>query len=257
MSCRWFINFYAFHPDKHDVPSADHLPDGVEEVFLPTPDGKRLHCYWIARATAKRTLIYFHGNAGNISHRIPDLLNLADMGLNVLGVGYRGYGKSTGKPSEKGLYIDGRAAIDHVTGDRSVSPARVILLGRSIGSTVAVDLARQEAIGGLILVTPMTTGKAMGKYHGFGVLSALASDAFDNLNKIAHIRSPLLVVHGTSDNIVPVAMGEQLHAQAPSPKKIVIIQGAGHNDISIGGVGGVNMYWDAIREWLQSLPGAG
>lgn len=257
MGCRWFVNLYAFHPDRHDVPAPGSLPAGVEEVFLPTADGENLQCYWIAQKNAKQTLIYFHGNAGNISHRIPDLLTLADLGPNVLGVGYRGYGKSTGKPSENGLYMDGRAALDHVKRVQGFSPGQVIVMGRSIGSTVAVDLARHEAFAGLILVTPMTTGKAMGKYHGFGFLSALAGDAFNNLSKIADIRSPLLILHGTTDNIVPMAMGEQLHARAPAPKSFVAVQGAGHNDISIGGVGGVNLYWKAIGQWIHSLPGNG
>ena len=97
----------------------------------------------------------------------------------------------------------------------------------------------------------------MGKYHGFGFLSALAGDAFNNLSKIADIRSPLLILHGTTDNIVPMAMGEQLHARAPAPKSFVAVQGAGHNDISIGGVGGVNIYWKAIGQWIHSLPGKG
>lgn len=254
MGCRWFVNLYAFHPDRHDLPASHRLPAGVEEIFLPTPDGENLHCYWIAQKAAKRTLIYFHGNAGNISHRIPDLLTLADMGLNVLGVGYRGYGKSSGKPSENGIYIDGRAALDHVDRVYGFTPGQVIVMGRSLGSAVAVDLARQYPLAALVLVTPMTTGKAMGRYHGFGPLAALAGDAFDSLNKIAHIRSPLLVVHGTTDTIVPMSMGEQLLARAPSPKKFIAIQGAGHNDISIGGVGGVNIYWKAIRQWIQSLP---
>lgn len=250
MSCRWLVNFYAFHPDRHDVPAADRLPPGVEEVFVSTPDGEALQCYWIARADTNRALVYFHGNAGNISHRIPDLIALADMGLNVLGVGYRGYGKSSGKPSEKGIYIDGRAALDYVARVYGVPSDRVILLGRSIGSTVAVDIARHEKVAALILVSPMTTGKAMGKYHGLGVLTTFAGDAFGNLDKITNIRSPLLILHGTLDNIVPFPMGEQLFAQAPSPKKFVAIKGAGHNDISIGAG---HLYWDAIRQWVQSL----
>lgn len=257
MGCRWLVNFYAFYPDREDLVAVDHLPSGVEEVIIPTADGKTLQCYWITRPAAARTLIYFHGNAGNIGHRIPDLLALADMGLNVLGVGYRGYGKSSGKPSEKGIYIDGRAALDHVNRVHNITSQQVILLGRSIGSTVAVDLARQNQVAGLILVTPMTTGKALAKFHHFGILTTLAGDAFDNLNKIVHIRSPLLIVHGTLDNIVPFSMGEQLYAQAPSPKHFADIQGAGHNDISLGNYTRTDPYWDAIRQWVQALPGDG
>ncbi len=253
MGCRWLINFYSFFPDRTDLPPADSLPAGVEEVFFATPDGETLQCYWIRPPQARRALIYFHGNAGNISHRMQDLLALADMNMAVLGVSYRGYGRSTGKPSEKGIYQDGRAALDYVTETHGFKVEKVILLGRSIGSAVAVDLAQNKHLAAVILVTPMSTGKAMGKFHGFGILSALAGDAFNNLHKIDHLRCPLLVVHGTLDKIVPFHMGEQLFARAPSPKQFRAIQGAGHNDISMPGTPFADPYWQAIRHWLQSF----
>lgn len=253
IGCQALLNFYSFHPDRHDVPDAKQLPAGVEEVFLPTSDGETLQSYWLARPASSRVLIYFHGNAGNISHRIPDLRILADMGVNVLGVGYRGYGKSSGKPSEQGIYLDGEAALAYVSRAHGFTPERVILLGRSIGSTVAVEVARHHDLAALILVTPMTTGRAMGKYHGFGMLAALAGDAFDNLGKIVDIRCPLLIVHGTRDKIVPYTMGEQLYALAPWPKHFTAVEGAGHNDISTRGSG---PYWRAIRAMLTSLPEA-
>jgi hypothetical protein len=96
MNCRFLINKMAFFPDRFDIPPVDRLPKGVEQVRIPTSDGEQLQCYWIPNDDSRHVLIYFHGNAGNISHRLPDLLNLAQMGLNVLGVGYRGYGTSTG-----------------------------------------------------------------------------------------------------------------------------------------------------------------
>lgn len=254
VSCRWLVNFYAFFPDRTDIPSVDRLPEGVAEIFIPTSDGESLQCYWIERPGAVRVLIYFHGNAGNISHRIPDLCVLGDMGIHVLGVGYRGYGKSTGTPSEPGLYIDGRAALAYVTRTRGVTPEQIIVMGRSIGSTVAVDLSQDQPLAALILVTPMTSGKAMGKFHGFGFLAGLAGDAFNNLGKIHRIQCPLLVVHGTQDDIVPFSMGRQLYEQAPSPKQFEAIQGAGHNDISIRGTSFAESYWHVIRKWLQLLP---
>lgn len=251
IGCQSFVNFYSFHPDRHDVPDTAQLPPGVEEIFLSTSDGESLHCYWLERPAASHLLIYFHGNAGNISHRIPDLMVLADMGVKVLGVGYRGYGKSSGKPSEEGIYLDGRAALDYVSRTHGVAPEKVILLGRSIGSTVAVERASQEQLAALVLVTPLTSGRAMGKHHGFGFLANLAGDAFNNLDKIETIRCPLLIVHGTRDEIVPFSMGEQLYALAPKPKFFKAIEGVGHNDISTLGAGA---YWRAIREFVVSLP---
>ncbi len=250
MGCRFIVNFFAFHPDRHDLLPADRLPAGLQEVFIPTKDREQLQCYWIARQQSPWLLIYFHGNAGNIGHRIPDLLTLADMGLNVLGVGYRGYGKSTGSPSEQGIYRDGQAALAYAQKILGFNLKRIILLGRSLGSCVAVDIARQKALAALVLVTPMTTGRAMGKFHRFGPIALMAGNAFDNLTKIKAIQCPLLIVHGRSDEIVPFYMGEQLYAQAPQPKRFVPIQGAGHNDISIVGA---DRYWGAIRQLIETL----
>jgi fermentation-respiration switch protein FrsA (DUF1100 family) len=248
MNCRFLINKMAFFPDRFDIPSTDRLPKGVEQVHIPTDDGQQLQCYWIPRSGSRRVLIYFHGNAGNISHRLPDLLNLAQMNLNVLGVGYRGYGTSTGTPSEAGIYRDGHAALNFITGEKGFDHHRAYLLGRSIGSTVAVEIARKQALAGVILVTPLTTAKAVARANGFGLFSALAGDAFNNSGKISELRSPLLIIHGTRDETIPFRLGRELFDQAPSPKEFATIEGAGHNDITLAAAG---RYWNAIEQWVN------
>lgn len=250
MGCRFLVNFFSFFPDRQDLLSPESLPPGVEERFIDTADGERLQCYWISRPRSRHLLIYFHGNAGNIGHRLPDLGILADMNINVLGVGYRGYGRSSGRPSEAGIYADGRAALEYAGRILGFGPEAIVLFGRSIGSTVAVNTAMDTAVAAVILVSPMTSGKAMGRQGGFGPLAFLAGDAFDNLSKIKRLSSPLLIVHGTADEIIPFAMGRKLHAAAPEPKTFAPIAGAGHNDISIATAGA---YWEAVARFLSTL----
>lgn len=250
MSCRFLVNFFSFFPDRQDLLPPDRLPPDVEERFIDTEDGEQLQCYWIARPQSRYLLIYFHGNGGNIGHRLPDLRILADMNLNVLGVGYRGYGRSSGKPSEAGIYADGRAALDYAGQVLGFGPGRTILFGRSIGSTVAVNSAVETDVAAVILVSPMTSGKAVGRQGGFGPLAFLAGDAFDNLSRIKRVRSPLLIVHGTADEIIPFAMGRELYAAASEPKTFVPIAGAGHNDLSTSTAGA---YWEAVVRFLSAL----
>lgn len=248
MNCRFAVNHFAFHPDRQDLIPPDRLPAGVEERFVPTPDNEKLQCYWIPRSDSQRLLIYFHGNAGNIGHRMDDLLTLADMGLSVLGVGYRGYGRSTGRPSERGIYADGRAALAYGMKTLGFKQGQIILVGRSIGSTVAVETARQQTLAAVILVSPMTSGRAVGRAHGFGFLSHLAGDAFDNLSKIKTVHSPLLIIHGTADEVIPFDLGRQLFQAAGPPKQFVAVEGAHHNDLSIIHA---QPYWQAVRAFLQ------
>ena len=249
MNCRFLINKMAFFPDRFDIPPVDRLPEGVAQVRIPTSDGQQLQCYWIPRSDSRRVLIYFHGNAGNISHRLPDLLNLARMNLNVLGVGYRGYGTSTGTPSEEGIYRDGQAALHHIIEKKGFDRGQIYLLGRSIGSTVAVEIAQKMALAGVILVTPLTTAKAVAKANGLGIFSSLAGDAFNNSRKISELRAPLLIIHGTRDEIIPFRLGRQLFDQAVVPKEFVAIEGAGHNDINLAAAG---RYWKAIEKWVNT-----
>lgn len=247
MGCRVAVNFFAFHPDRNDLIPIDRLPTGVEERFIHTEDGHRLQCYWLARPEQRRLLIYFHGNAGNVGHRLPDLITLSEMGFGVLGVGYRGYGSSSGRPSEEGIYADGQSALDYAFRELGFQASDITLFGRSIGSTVAVEVGRHHPVGAVVLVSPITSGKAAGRLH-FGPLALLAGNAFDNLSKIKELHSPLLIVHGTEDEVLPYEMGRQLFAAANEPKYFEPIQGAGHNDLSFGAA---DSYWRVIRHFLD------
>ncbi len=244
----WFLTSCAFHPDRQDVPAADQLPAGVQELFISTGDGEQLQCYWLPRPFSSRALIYFPTNTGNIAQRMPELLRLAELGINVLGVNYRGFGKSTGSPSERGLYMDGDAALDYLL-LRGFKSSRIFLLGRSLGTAVAVEVAKERDIGGLILVAPLTSGKAMAQAHGYGPLAYFAGDAYDNLRRIGKIRCPLLIVHGTEDEGAPIDMGRRLFAAAPEPKQFVPIPGAHHSDIERFAP---DQYWPPIEDFIAA-----
>lgn len=248
--CEFIINKLAFFPNTRDTLSVEQLPSGVEEKFISTADRVKLQCYLIRHKHSNRILIYFHGNAGNITHRIPDLLSLHGLGLNVLGVGYRGYGKSNGKPSEQGIYSDGDAAVKYARHELGFKESQIILLGRSIGSTVATHTAQYRKIAGLILVTPLTSGREFARSQGFGPLSFLAGDSFDNLSKIIHIQCQLLIIHGTKDEVIPLEMGKNLFQQARVKKHWVQIQGANHNNLSRFPD---KKYWKAIKAFVDRL----
>jgi uncharacterized protein len=247
--CSPLVNKFAFFPDRRDTIPVHALPENVKEIFVTASDKTRLQCYLLPAPGADAVLIYFHGNGGNIGQRLPELGHFRDFGVAVLGVGYRGYGKSGGRPSEKGIYKDGAAAFRYAVDSLRFKPERVILCGRSIGTTVAITTAVGSTPGGLILVTPLTTGRAYGKANGMGIFSLLAGDAFDNLSKCPRLRCPVLVLHGTMDEVIPFAMGRQVYEGITTAKQFVAIPGGQHNDLEFKSPG----YWNAIRDFIGSI----
>lgn len=232
--CTPIINKMAFHPDTQNIIAADNVPPGVRELYIETEDEVTIHSYLIPTPSSSKILIYFHGNGGNLCHRLPDLLHIKNMGINVLGVSYRGYGKSAGKPSEKGIYRDGIAALNYATQTLGFPLQNVTVLGRSIGTTVAVHITQNIDIGGLILVTPLTSAKDFAKKSGLGWVAFIAGSAFDNIGKAKHITCPVLVIHGTHDGIIPFEMGKKVYDTIGSgTKKFVVVNSAGHNNLSL------------------------
>lgn len=241
------INRMAFHPDRGVLP-ADQLPPNVEEVLLKTSDRIEIQAYLLEGPSSERILIYFHGNAGNISHRIPDLVTINGLGVNVLGVGYRGYGTSRGRPSERGLYIDGNAALEYATKELGYDLEDIIILGRSLGAAVAVHISQDRDLGGLVLVTPLTSGKEYAQIALPGLISFLAGSSFNSIDKIENVVCPILIVHGTEDNVIPIEMGRKMFESAGAEKRIAEIEGAGHNNLSTT-YGTV--YWPPIHEFIM------
>ncbi len=246
--CSSIVNKMAFHPDRVSHIPKERLPLGVEEKFFDTEDGIRIQSYFLADNSSEMLAIFFHGNAGNISHRLLDLLQLRQFGLNVLGVGYRGYGKSEGKPSEKGIYLDGEAALKFAISELGFDEENIIVFGRSIGTTVAINTSQERDIAGLILVSPLTSGKDQAKATGLGLVSFLAGSSFNNIDKVENITCPTLVIHGTDDRVIPYRMGVNIYNEIQSKKTMVTIDGAGHNNISTEFQ---QEYWEAVSSFVK------
>jgi len=250
VGCEPVVNALAFYPDNVNIIPQETLPRGVEEFEVTTDDGVSLYSLYLPLPGSDKVLIYFHGNAGNIYHRIPDLLRLQKAGVNVIGVSYRGYGKSAGSPSEQGLYHDGKAIYRYATEKLGFPDEDIIFFGRSIGTTVAVDLAQNKPIAGLILVTPLTSAAEQAQSMGLGSVSSLAGNAFDNLSKIRDVIAPVLVIHGADDRVIPYSMGRAIYENARGQKRFVMIDGAGHNNLQDAYAA---EYWPPVFEFIQQV----
>ncbi|MDP2645751.1 MAG: alpha/beta hydrolase [Desulfobacterales bacterium] len=248
--CKSIVNKMAFFPDKKNVLSKDQLPADVQELFIETEDRIKIQSYFIPNSASDKIIIYFHGNAGNICGRLSDLMQINKLGVNVLGVGYRGYGKSQGKPSEAGIYLDGKAALTYATKRLGFPVGNVTIFGRSIGTAVAINTSQYLNINGLILVTPLTSGKDQAKSMGLGFISFLAGNSFNNVNKIVNVSRPILIIHGTQDNVIPFEMGKSIYDKAKAKKQFVRIEGADHNNLSTKYK---DLYWPPIYVFLKQL----
>ncbi|KMY69221.1 alpha/beta hydrolase [Desulfocarbo indianensis] len=249
-----FIESQIFFPERRleSQPGDWGLPH--EEQWIVGEEGVRLHAWWLPAPEARTVLLFFHGNAGNISHRLDNLRRLHAWGLSVLIFDYRGYGKSQGKISEPGFYADSRAALAAGLARAQATGCRLVLFGRSLGGAAAVSVAAEPRVAGVILESTFTNLGDMAKVHfplpGLGRLGS----RFNSLGRIAEVRAPKLFIHGDRDDIVPWELGRRLYEAAPDPKSWLSLPGAGHNDTYLVGGDG---YFRAIREFLDSLPAPG
>ncbi len=255
-----FIYFPAHYPEgeyeRADRPDTSIQPYPViEDVTLITDDGVKLHAWYCTPARdggalpVSRAILYLHGNAGNLSHRYDQLHLFMFLGCAILIIDYRGYGRSEGKPSEVGLYLDGLAAWKHLVGERGFSPGGVIMLGKSLGGAVACELASQEPIepGGVILQAAFTSVPDMARRVMPIVPRSFIRTQMNNLDKIERVTCPKLLIHGTADTVVPFGMSEQLFAAAAEPRQFHAVPGADHNDVAA--VGG-RAYLEAIAQFI-------
>jgi fermentation-respiration switch protein FrsA (DUF1100 family) len=201
-----------------------------EDVSLATADSEQLHGWYVPNDAAHATLLFCHGNAGNISHRLDSIRLFHELGLNVLIFDYRGYGRSSGTASEQGTYRDADAAWEYLVGERGIPPQRIVLFGRSLGAAIASDLATRTQPGAVILESAFTSVPDMAaRLYPWLPVRWLASYRYDNAAKIRNISSPVLVMHSRDDEIIPFAHGERLYALASEPKRMFVLRG-GHND---------------------------
>lgn len=239
------------------------LPDGTltatpadigmpyEQVHLESEDGIRLHGWLVeADGPARGTLLFFHGNAGNISHRLESLQQFHRLGMDVLIIDYRGYGNSEGSPDEKGTYKDAEAAWQWLTRDRGVPPGEIVLFGRSLGASVAAWLAMQTEPAGLIMESAFTSAADLGQsiYPIFPV-HMLLRVRYPTLDYLQQTDAPVLVAHSPDDEIVPYEMGRTLYENAPVQRQFLELSG-GHND---GFLVTGQRYMDGMQEFFNRV----
>ncbi len=222
-----FEDSFIYFPAKGDVG-----PSPGEDVFLTASDGVRIHGWYAANPAAQVSILWFHGNAGNIENRRDMFLNLRELPANVLAIDYRGYGRSEGKPSEAGLYLDARAAWDGLSS--RTDPGRIVILGKSLGGGPACELAANVRCGGLIVQSAFTRAPDMAsRVMPLFPARWFMRTKFDNLSKVPRISCPKLFIHSRADEIIPFEMGERLFAAAAPPKEAAWFDGAGHNDLVV------------------------
>lgn len=231
----------------------DATPDAIglayEDVGLEASDGVNVHG-WFVPGESPRTLLYFHGNAGNISHRLYSIREFHDLGLSVFIIDYRGYGQSGGKPTEKGLYRDGEAAWRYLTDDRGIAPDNIIVFGRSLGGSVASWIAAREQPAALIVESSFTSVPDIGQdAYPWLPVRWLTRFKHSTRDEVAKATCPVLVVHSRDDEIIPFHHGEAIYGAANEPKQFLEIRG-GHND---GHEVSATVYSEGIRNFLASL----
>ncbi|MGM0460854.1 MAG: alpha/beta hydrolase [Fibrobacterota bacterium] len=246
----FIVNHLAFHPSKHTLSQAgvDTIPN-ICRKYIDTRDGERLEAAYIENPSSPYITIFFHGNAGAIADRIDFLQTLAQQGTSVLGVGYRGYGASTGKPSEDGVYTDGRAAVEYALDSLGYTPDKILLCGRSIGTAVAVKTALIGDVRGVILISPISTAREYAAYHDFGIFAFFAGSSFPISTAIESLTVPLLVIHGTADRILPFEMGRKIFRRAASEQKdFVGIEEGTHNGLEYEDS---ELFWGSISAFIS------
>jgi uncharacterized protein len=270
-----------YFPAPRTVPPAASVLPGAEEVTFPTADGLRLGGWFVAAgavddpahlASRSATLpegaptaaglgaarpgaavLVCNGNGGNRSLRAPLAAALAGMGFHVLLFDYRGYGGNPGHPTEEGLAADARGALDHLAGRPEVDPARVVYFGESLGAAVALRLAVERPPAALVLRSPFASLAEVGQLHYPLVpVSLLLRDRYDSAARAGRLAAPLLVVAGARDRIVPASHSRRLFAAAPQPKRLVVLDGADHNDHDL--LAGPRLLAE-LRQFLAGVPG--
>ncbi|MDD5019705.1 MAG: alpha/beta hydrolase [Candidatus Omnitrophica bacterium] len=200
-----------------------------EEIALVAFDGPRLSAWYVPGRTAEKVIYFLHGNGGNISHRLEKIRFFHDLGYSVFILDYRGYGRSTGFPSEKGLYADARAGYDYLTTKRRFPPGALVVYGESLGAAVAVDLASKAPVGALILEGAFTSVPGMGKSVYPFIPPFLLASRYDTSAKIGHVACPVAFIHSRNDEIVPFEMAQSLY-EACRTQKIFLATTGGHNE---------------------------
>lgn len=241
-----FAKAMIFYPERLGEREADPARWGLaeaESVFLETEDGERLHAWWLppaidtdssAESGGCVAAIFFHGNAGNIASRAPIAARLSGLGLGTMLVDYRGYGRSSGSPSEEGLYLDGRTAYRHLVSVRGVPAERLVVIGNSLGAAVAASVASENRIGRLVLTGAFRSVPALGRAIYWWIPNRAFNWSFNHFDAESRMRlveAPVLVGRGERDTLIPREETRAVYEAAPEPKRWVEVSGADHQNL--------------------------
>jgi fermentation-respiration switch protein FrsA (DUF1100 family) len=236
-----------YFPDRSTPDPGDAGVPEMQQVPLHTADGLELVAWYRPASEGRSTIVYFHGNGGNIGGRGYKVKPYLAAGYGVMLVEYRGYGGNPSSPDEAGLYADGRAALAWLDAS-GVPPERTVLYGESLGSGVAVQLAFERPPAALVLEAPFTSASDVAAAsYWFLPVRLLIKDRFDSIAKIGDVEAPLLLVHGERDRVVPVRFGRRLFDSANEPKQAVFLPAGHHNDLADHGL------MPAVLTFLEGL----
>ncbi len=233
-----------YHPERDILQTPTAAGLDFTDVEFVAADGVRLHGWWIPAPQQRLGhVLLAHGNAGNIGDRIPHAALLTAHGFDVFLLDYRGYGRSAGRPNEQGTYLDGRAARIALLQQSNVDPNRVFYLGESLGGAVVLELALAHPPAGVILTSTFASIREMARSVLPILRAPLVPDAYPSARRIRSLRSPVLILHGTTDELVPVSHAHTLYDAAPQPKALHLIAGVGHNDLIV----------ESGTEWAETI----
>jgi len=226
-----------YHPDRDIEQTPDKVGLQYENITLTTPDGVRINGWFLPGENlaedgheTRLTVLFFHGNAGNISHRLEKVDVFRDLGVDTFIIDYRGYGRSEGQPNEEGTYRDAQTAYEYLTQQRKLKPRSIVVYGESLGTAIAVELASKVEVHGLVLEEGFTSTADVGqKMFPFFPVHWLVRNKYDTLSKIPRIHVPLLILHSRDDEVINFSHSQRLFAAANEPKQFVELRG-GHND---------------------------
>jgi uncharacterized protein len=250
---RWVERLVTFHPARLDANRPPRPPAGAEDVWFASADGTRLHgWYFKTQGSETATIIYFHGNGGNVTNVGWLGESLAKRGFNVLAFDYRGYGLSDGVAADESeLYLDGEAALQYVVNEKHAWPNRIVLYGQSLGTAIATETAMRCECGALILESGFSSASSLGSRALPWLprwLHVLGRNRFESARKLKKVHAPVLISHGDPDLTIPTDEGRALFAAANEPKKLLIFPGAGHSVFSSAGPG----YIEALDRFIRN-----
>jgi fermentation-respiration switch protein FrsA (DUF1100 family) len=239
-----------YYPERQITYTPQAIGLEFEDVTFKTADGLKLNGWFVPADEAEYTVLFCHGNAGNIMHRLDSVDIFHKLPMNCFVFDYRGYGKSEGKVSEKGMYLDAEAAYKWLIEEKQISPEEIIIFGRSLGGSVAAYLASKLEAAGLVIESAFTSYVDAGKkFYPYLPVRLFARYSYDTIGYLKKVNRPVMVIHSADDEIIAFEFGQKLYKMANEPKKFIEITG-GHND---GFLVSGEIYTKAWENWLKSL----